>query len=425
MISFLWKGLLRDRSRSVFPFLTVVIGVLLTVLLYSWIMGAQTNFIDSSAKFSTGHVKIMSRAYALESDQMPNDLAYIGVEKLLQDLRREFPDMLWTPRIKFGGLLDIPDEQGETRAQGPVAGLGLDLFSEDSIEWDIFDLNKALVRGRMPKSPGEILLSEDFARSLGLRLGEIATLISSTMYGSMTMHNYTVVGTIRFGVAALDRGAMIADITGVQTALNMENAAGEILGYFDDYVYKNSEAETVMATFNSNYAEDNDEFSPVMKTLQLQAGLSDLLEMFGMFSAVIIIVFLAAMSIVLWNAGLMGSLRRYGEIGIRLAIGESKGHLYRSLIVESLIVGFLGSLVGTALGLAVAYYLQVHGFDISSMMKNASLMLSNVIRAKVTPFSYMIGFIPGFAATFLGTSIAGMGIYKRQTARLMKEMETQ
>jgi putative ABC transport system permease protein len=204
----------------------------------------------------------------------------------------------------------------------------------------------------------------------------------------------------------------------------MQNAAGEVLGFFEDYVYRNSQAEAAMEAFNSKYSFEDDEFSPVMKTLYLQAGLSDLLEMFKMFSAVIIVVFLSAMSIVLWNAGLMGSLRRYGEIGIRLAMGESKGHLYRSLIGESLMIGFFGTIAGTALGLAVAYYLQVYGFDIGSMMKNASLMLSNVIRAQVTPFSYVIGFIPGLAATFLGTSIAGIGVYKRQTSLLMKEMET-
>jgi putative ABC transport system permease protein len=424
MISFLFKGLLRDRSRSVFPFLTVVIGVMLTVLLYSWIKGAQTSFIESSAKFDSGHVKIMSRAYAQEYDQMPNDLAYIGVKELLLELKRNFPSMHWTPRIKFGGLLDIPDEQGETRAQGPVAGLALDLFSEGSIEWDILDLKKALVRGRLPENPGEIVLSEDFAQSLGLRVGEMATLISSTMYGSMALYNFNVVGTIRFGVTVMDRGAMIADISDVQTALDMQDAAGEILGFFEDYVYRNTQAEATMEAFNSKYSTEEDEFSPVMKTLYLQASLSDLVEMFKMFSAVIIVVFLSAMSIVLWNAGLIGSLRRYGEIGIRLAMGESKGHLYRSLIGESLMIGFFGTIAGTVLGLAVAYYLQVYGLDIGSMMKNASLMLSNVIRARVTPFSYVIGFIPGFAATFLGTSIAGIGVYRRQTSRLMKEMET-
>ncbi len=424
MIAFLFKGLIRDRSRSLFPFITVVLGVMLTVFGHSWIKGAQSSFIDSSAKFNTGHVKVMSRAYAQEEDQMPNDLAYIGVTDLSDSLQKDFPNMVWTPRIKFGGLLDIPDEQGETRAQGPVAGLGIDLFSEKSVEWNILDLKKALVRGRLPENREDNIISEDFAQSLGIQLGETATLISSTMYGSMALQNFSVVGTIRFGVAAMDRGAMIADISEIQTALDMQDSAGEILGFFDDYVYRNSEAEVVKAQFNSKYADDSDEFSPYMETLSNQSGLADLLEMFKMFSGVIIVIFLSIMSIVLWNAGLMGSLRRYGEIGIRLAMGENKGHLYFSLIGESLMIGLFGSIVGTALGLGVAYYLQTHGFDIGSLMKNASLMLTNVIRARITSFTFVIGFIPGLAATFLGTAIAGIGVYRRQTSRLMKEMET-
>lgn len=424
MIAFIFKGIIRDRARSLFPFLTVVLGVILTVLGYAWIQGAQTSFIDSSAKFSTGHVKIMSRAYAEESAQIPNDLAYIGINDLLQQLEQDFPGMHWTPRIKFGGLLDIPDEQGETRAQGPVAGMAIDLFSNDSIEWNLLDMERSLVSGRFPQNPGEILLSAEFADKLGIREGETATLISSTMYGSMAMYNFTMVGTIRFGVMALDRGAMIADISDIQRALDMRDATGEILGYFENYVYRDEKAENVRQTFNTQYSDPDDEFSPIMETLYQQSGFSELMDMFKMFSSVIIIVFVGAMSIVLWNAGLMGSLRRYGEIGIRLAMGESKGHLYRSLIGESLMIGLLGTIAGTVLGLGIAYYLQVHGFDISSMMQDASLMLSNVIRAKITPFCFVIGFIPGLAATFLGTAIAGIGIYKRQTSRLMKEMET-
>jgi putative ABC transport system permease protein len=98
MIKFLFKGLMRDRSRSLFPILTVVIGVMLTVFLYNWINGAEFNFIDSSARFNTGHVKVMSRAYAQEADQIPNDLALIGVRSLMDQLEKEYPDMIWTPR---------------------------------------------------------------------------------------------------------------------------------------------------------------------------------------------------------------------------------------------------------------------------------------------------------------------------------------
>jgi putative ABC transport system permease protein len=423
MIKFLFKGLIRDRSRSLFPIMTVVIGVMLTVFIYNWINGAEFNFIDSSARFNTGHVKVISRAYAEEADQVPNDLALIGVRSLMDQLQEQYPDMIWTSRIRFGGLLDIPDEQGETRDQGPVMGLAVDLLSPGSRERGIFKLEEALVRGRTPERPGEILLSDNFARRLNVEPGETATLISVTMQGSMAVANFTVAGTIRFGVEAMDRGAMIADIADVRTALDMEDAAGEILGFFSDFVYRDPQAGNMAARFNSTYSGDPDEFAPVMDTLSSQAGMTDLLAMMRMFSGLVLVIFIGVMSIVLWNAGLMGSLRRYGEIGVRLAMGETKTHLYGSLIVEAMMVGTLGSLLGTAVGLAASYYLQTHGLDIGFMMKNASLFVSNVMRAKVSPVSYGIGFIPGLAATFLGASISGLGIYRRQTSQLMKELE--
>ncbi len=160
-----------------------------------------------------------------------------------------------------------------------------------------------------------------------------------------------------------------------------------------------------------------------MLSLRDQMGLAQTLEIVDYFSTLLIGIFVLVMSIVLWNAGLMSSLRRYGEIGIRLAIGEDKGHLYRSMIIESTLIGTIGSVIGTAIGIAFSYYLQVHGIDISSMLKNASMLISDVVRAKVTPASFFIGFIPGLMATILGTSISGIGIYKRQTSQLFKELE--
>ncbi len=423
MIKFLLKGILRDRSRSLFPILTVMTGVMLTVFLYSYIQGATGNFFDTSAKFETGHVKVMSRAYAEEADQIPNDLAFVGLEDLLTDLSTRYPNMVWTPRIKFGALLDIPDENGETRAQGPIMGMALDLFSPDTPEWSLLNLEGGMVSGRLPKNPGEILVSHGFVERLGVRVGDTATLIGATMYGSMAFSNFTIVGTMKFGVTAMDRGAMIADLADIQEVLDMQDAAGEILGFYNDFVFRLEDSERITAEYNASLAGNNDEFAPVMKSLLEQSALGEMMGMLKMFTAVVLIVFISAMSIVLWNAGILGSLRRYGEIGVRLAIGESKGHLYRSMITESLIVGIIGSIFGTALGLVFSYYLQYQGFDISAMMQNASLMIADVIRAKVTPVSYVIGFFPGIVATLLGAAIAGLGIYRRKTAQLIKELE--
>ena len=134
-------------------------------------------------------------------------------------------------------------------------------------------------------------------------------------------------------------------------------------------------------------------------------------------------VFVLVMSIVLWNAGLMNGIRRYGEIGVRLAMGEPKGAIYRSMIFESICIGLVGSALGTALGLMVSYWMQIYGLDFSSMMQKSTILISSVIHARVTPTSYYIGFVPGLFASVLGTMFAGIAIYKRQTSQLFKELE--
>ncbi len=423
MIKFLLKGLLRDRSRSIFPILVIVAGVTLTVFLHTWIGGFRSDMIWSNASFQTGHMKITSSAYAQEADQMPNDLALMGIDTLLANTSEEYPDIIWTPRIRFGGLLDIPDEAGETRSQGPVFGLAMELLSKDSPEPKILNLQQALVRGRLPRVPGEILISDEFAKNLEIELGQTATLMSSTMYGSVAMHNFEVAGTIRFGIGPMDRGAIIADIGDIQQVLDMQNSAAEILGFFPDFQYPQERAEAIKAAFNVRYQDPGEEFSPLMLTLRDQNELGGLLDLFAAATGIIIGIFLFVMFIVLWNAGLMGSLRRYGEIGVRLAIGELKGHIYRSMLFESFMVSLVGSVIGTALGLTVGYWLQNTGIDFSSMFKNSSMLVSNVMRAQVTSASYVIGFIPGILATMLGTAVAGIGIYKRQTSQLFKELE--
>jgi len=431
MISFLFKGLLRDRSRSLFPLITVLAGVVLTVFLHAWLNGAVSSMIQSTAHYSTGHVCVMTRAYAKESDQIPNDLALLGIDTLITELKHDYPDLLWTPRIRFGGLLDVPDEKGETRAQAPVSGLGVDLLSTDSPEQKILNIRQAIVKGRVPKKSGEMLVGEELADKLRIQPGDTATLISSTMYGSMSITNFVVVGMVRFGIVAMDKGTVIADISDVQQALDIQKGAGEILGFFADDLYHEDRASVVTADFNLRYknpsesaTKESNLFSPVMGTLRTTSGLAEYLDYVGVFSDVIIGIFVFAMSIVLWNAGLTGSLRRYGEIGVRLAVGEDKRHIYLSMLAESLMIGFIGSVLGTAVGLAIAYYGQVQGFDIGSVLKDSSMMLPNVVRAQITPFTFVIGFVPGMFATFFGTAISGIGIYKRQTSELFKELET-
>lgn len=421
MIRFLFKGLLRDKSRSVLPVIVVTVGVMMTVFLHAYLEGILTDSIEEAARLSSGHVKITTQAYHDNSTQLPNEFAVTQTDRLLEQLRADYQDMQWAERIMFGGLLDAPDSSGTTRSQGNVAGAGIHLIG-DQTEIERMDLRSKLVSGRFPETPGEVLLSNELAQKMELQVGDVVTLISSSMYGDMAMYNFTVCGTLHFGIAALDKGMLYADIEDVRKALYMENAAGEILGFFPER-YDEARALELQKRFeHSESREDDKDFGLVAIPMSKAPGIDFLIVYSNYAGFVLIFIFVFAMSIVLWNAGLLGGLRRYGEFGLRLAIGETKRETYWSMVGESVLTGLAGSVAGTAIGLIFAYLMQKYGLDASDMIKDSTLMLPTVFRAQITPFTYFIGFIPGLFSTVIGSMLAGAGIYRRQTAQLFKEL---
>ena len=423
MIKFLFKGILRDKSRSLLPVLVVTIGVTLTIFFSGFLEGIMGDMIGQNARFETGHVKIMTRAYEQNKDQLPLDLALLGVDSLGQALENQYPAMDWVKRIRFGGLIDVPDEEGETKGQQSATGLALELFSEESKEADRLNIQSSLVNGRIPEKPGEAIVSHEFAEKLEVAIGDQVTYFGSTMNGSMALQNFTVSGTIRFGVAAMDRGALIVDIVDAQQMLDMPDGAGEILGFLPTGVYDDEMATELMKEFNGQFADSNDEFAPTMLRLRDQNNLASMLDYVDIAAGLFVGIFVLAMSIVLWNTGLIAGLRRYKEFGIRLALGEAKGAIYRTMILEAVLIGTIGSVLGTALGLGITYYMQVVGLDVSQYLDNAGVMMPSTMRAKITPSLFYIGFIPGLLAMVFGTMLAGVGIYRRETATLFKELE--
>jgi putative ABC transport system permease protein len=275
----------------------------------------------------------------------------------------------------------------------------------------------------MPQKPREILISEEFATRMNTEIGHPITLLSTSSSGAMAVQNFIVSGTVTFGVAPMDRGAMIADISDIQYTLEMPDGAAEILGFQKSKFYNPMEAENIKNGFNGQFMNAGDQYSPIMLTLEDQNELGEYLQYIRAVSFIIVGIFLAAMSVVLMNAGLISGIRRYGEVGVRLALGEAKEQIYQSLLYESFLIGFTGSVIGTALGLAVTLYLQEFGIDITETLRSSSIMMSNVLRAKISVASFYIGFIPGLIATLIGTTFSGIQIFQRQTASLFKELD--
>ena len=423
MIKFLLKGILRDKSKSLIPVCVISLGVFITVFMSGFVDGVLSEMISSNANLDTGHLKVMTKPYNENKDQLPNDLALLEIDLLIESLESEYPNLEWVPRIKFGGILDVPDVNGETIIQGPGIGLGLSILGEDKGEIERLSIQKSIVRGSMPENPNEILLSEVFSKKLKINPGDEVTFFGSTMEGSMVFESFVMSGTVMFGNPVLDRSTFIVDFKKTQMILDMDNGSSELVAYFKTNFYDDKTALKIESNFNKKYLKSEDEFAPIILSLRNQNDLGATLDLVDSFSFIFISIFVIAMSLVLWNTGLIGGLRRYQEFGIRLALGESKKHVYSLLIIESIIIGFIGSTFGTGLGFILCYYMQETGIDISEALTNSVVIIPSVLKAKVSSNLLYLGYIPGLISIVFGTALAGRGIFKRNTSKLFKELE--
>lgn len=424
MIKFLSRGLLRDRSRSFFPVLVITLGVAIVVFMNAYMNGAVGGMYRTTARFSTGHVKIQTRAAVEENVIGAADLALLGNRALLKNLEKDVPEMSFHERIYFGALLDVPDKGGETKYQSVSTITAVDLTSPRN-EIETMSLKKSLVAGRLPNAANEVLIAQLFQENIGLNLGDSITLIGGDIDGGMAVGNYTVVGTVRFGVIQLDRFSIVMDVKDAQDFLAMPDGATDIFGFYKDDRYFYHRPETLVSTFNAKYSDKKDEFSPKMRMLEQQNDLESLMAIYANVSGYIDTIFILIMAIVLWNTGLMSGIRRYSEMGIRLAMGENKWHVYNTLLIEALLVGLIGTLAGTCFGLLPAYWLQEVGFDITEMLGNQkmAIMIEDRIRAQIQRETFFAGILPGTLAPLLGAFISGFGIFRRDTSRLFVELE--
>lgn len=268
------------------------------------------------------------------------------------------------------------------------------------------------------------------AENLGVNIGDTVTLLGQSFDGGMAMDNYQVAGFVKFGIAAMDQKMALMDITGAQHTFYMDDMVTDWLGYLPASVSYH-EYPAIQQALNerlpewkkappASWASDDE---PIVLTILDQRNLRPLVEKFELISGVNTMIFAFLMTLVLWNAGLINGVHRYGEMGLRLALGETHWNLVLRLSVEAFVIGVVGSIAGCLVGGAFLYYLQEVGVDMGDAMAKSGMMMADVVRGRLSIEGLLWGGIPGITASVLGTFFASLSVFKRSEASLFRELE--
>lgn len=431
MIRWLLKGIWRDKTRSLFPFLVISVGVTLLIYLLGFMEGTFAGMIDMTANLDTGHLRFVNKPFYDEEHLNPLDRALAGEKETLQWLQQNGdPRIEWSPRIRWGAIMDVPDEKGETKSQTPVVGMAIDLLDKNSPERNRLDLEKSVIEGVIPSHAKEMLVGYKLAEALGLSLGDKVTLLGQNFDGGMATDNYQAVGFIRFGLAAMDKKMALIDIADAQQTFYMEDMVTDFLGFlpmnvgYKKYDLLKKEIADQLPAFKRNppkeWASDDD---PIVLSVLDQRNLRELAVKFELVDKIVVGVFTFLMVLVLWNAGLLNGVHRYGEMGLLLAMGETHKKLIGLMALEAFMVGVLGSAAGCLVGGGLVYYLQEVGINTHGIFETSGLMMSDVIRARLSLDAFVFAVVPGVTASVVGNLIANLAIFQRSEANLFRELE--
>ena len=431
MIAFLFRGILRDKSRFLFPFSIVAIGVTLVITLVGFMEGVFMGMIDMTANLDAGHLRLVNKPFYDEEHLRPLDRSLAAQSETLNWLKKNSPEKTrWSPRIRWGALLDVPDKNGNTVSQTPIVGMALDLKDKKSLELKRLRLEESLIDGKIPEQDKEMLMGDQLAKTLNIELNQAVTLLGQSFDGGLVMDNYRVVGLVKFGVSAMDKKMVLIDLADAQDSFYMEDMITDWLGFLPAQ-YSLSDYEAIKKNMKQplskliemppkSWAEDD---QAILLTIRDQQNIGAIADKFNIIKGFVVGIFTFLMMLVLWNAGILNGIHRYGEMGLRLAFGESHWRVIFNTGIEGLFVGVLGTLAGCIFGGVLAWFLQEVGINMGDSFAQSGLMINDVVRARLTTGAFIQGVIPGIFASVAGNLIASIAIFKRTESNLFRELE--
>ncbi len=362
------RNTLRQPRRTALTVLAIAFAVFSAVFLDAYIAGMFNSVLSMTHRLETGDMKVIPKEGVGRVRPLPLHEAITGAGSLSDSLEAHPAVLQAAPRIRFGVLLDSGD------GAVPALGMGL-LFSK---EGQLMNPGQWVLEGRLPRDDeAAVLIGTALADELGLSLGDEFFFVASTSYGGMGPGLYTVTGLFESGMKELDRKSFMIPLPEVQQQLDLHDAALEILLKLDaprDRV--GSHEGEIQALLNRVSGQD-------LRALpwMVQGGMAAMLAPADMVEMILMLLLAIIASVTVINTVLMSVMERTREFAALRALGFQRAQVMRMVLVESLLLGVMGTLIGMAGGMALSLWLKQRGMDFSAMMENVSFPLDPVIYA--------------------------------------------
>ncbi|GAB2748714.1 ABC transporter permease [Kitasatospora kifunensis] len=251
-----------------------------------------------------------------------------------------------------------------------------------------------ITSGSAPAGPKQLMIDADTAKHAGLHVGDPMRVI-----GDQGTFDYTVSGIATFN--GTNPGAALAFLD-VPTA--QQDLLGDTAGYTSIEVYGDgSKSDDQLKTEVADALGSGYQFKTAAEQkADGQKSIGSFLNFMKYVMLGFAGVSLLVGAFLIINTFSMLVAQRTREIGLLRALGGSRRQVNRSVLIEALLLGVIGSTLGMLAGLGLAQLL-------IQLMKAAGMNLSSslVIGANVPVASYLVGIVITVLAAWIPARRAG------------------
>jgi lipoprotein-releasing system permease protein len=266
---------------------------------------------------------------------------------------------------------------GPVELNGVIAGV--DIIEEDKL----FGLRSKMKSGRiedLKASSDGIIMGTGLARKLNVRTGDRVVITTPQGY-TMTLK---IVGTFQMGIGTVDNIRSYANISTVQVILQQDQS------YITDINIKLRdlhEAKNIAPEFQMIAGYKAEDWQTANSTFLTGVMIRNILT----YSVSITLLIVAGFGI--YNILNMTIYNKMKDIAILKAMGFSGRDVKRIFMIQSLVIGFVGSLAGLVIGYLLSYAISKAPFDGGDFISLDHFPVS------FDPKYYIIGVIFGVATT--------------------------
>ncbi|MEN9578419.1 MAG: hypothetical protein RJA70_1428 [Pseudomonadota bacterium] len=267
---------------------------------------------------------------------------------------RSFRSVIDVATQMHGVRAVVPEVFGNaTLARGEqnvaVAVTGVEAEEADVIA----PLGHSMLRGRLDLGVGNIVVGSRLAAELGVDVGDRVNLQPAGSLGARTGSRapdavvLVVRGVFMLGVQAIDERVVYIDLASARKFFNVVEGVSIIELKVDDVWQAPLLAERLGRATRlkaSSWLERN---ARLQEGLRAQASTSNMIKAFSLLTIAIGVA----------SALYLSVSRRRADIGILRSFGIGRAAIVRTFVLQGLLVGTVGALVGASLGFAFAQVL--------------------------------------------------------------------